>query len=125
MGRILGLGGIFFRAADPKGLARWYQEHFGIPPGDGRELWRQEAGPTVFATFAQDTAYFGRRDQAFMVNFRVADLDGLLADLAAAGVRIDQTRQDEPYGRFAWVYDPEGNRIELWEPPSEGAPPAA
>ncbi len=82
-------------------------------------MWTQEAGATVFAPFARNTDYFGRDEQQFMVNLRVRDLDGLLERLAAAGVSIDNERQDEEYGRFAWVYDPEGNKIELWEPPED------
>jgi predicted enzyme related to lactoylglutathione lyase len=71
---------------------------------------------TIFSTFPQDTAYFGDGGQQFMVNFRVDDLDELLAQLAAAGVRIDSHRDDQEYGRFAWIWDPEGNRVELWQP---------
>jgi predicted enzyme related to lactoylglutathione lyase len=76
---------------------------------------------TVFAHFARDTAYFGDGEQACMVNFRVDDLDELLAQLTAAGVRIDPKRDDHEYGRFAWIWDPEGNRVELWQPASESA----
>lgn len=116
---VSGIGGIFFRARDPQALAQWYEDHFGINTPGRREVWRQEAGPTVFAPFAADTDYFGRPDQAFMINFRVADLDGLLARLRAAGVRTDEAIHEQEYGRFAWVYDPEGNKVELWEPSGE------
>ena len=115
---ITGLGGVFFRSKDPEALATWYEEMFGISTvGDGPP-WSQEAGMTVFSPFAADTDYFGRMDQQFMLNLRVTDLDAALKSLADAGVRIDDHRQDEPYGRFAWVYDPEDNKIELWEPPA-------
>ena len=115
--QISGFGGFFFRSKDPHGLADWYSEHFGITKvGDGPP-WTQEAGMTVFSPFPADTDYFGRDDQPFMLNFRVTDLDAALEALEAAGVRIDESRQDFEYGRFAWVYDPEDNKIELWEPP--------
>lgn len=80
-------------------------------------VWMQEAGPTVFSPFPADTDYFGRSDQQFMVNFRVDDIDRMLVQLGSVGVQIDPKREDSEYGRFAWVYDPEGNKIELWEPP--------
>ena len=116
MPKISGLGGLFFRAQDPEMLARWYEERFGINSKDTGYIWFQEAGPTVFSPFPAETDYFGRREQAFMLNFRVTDVDDALEELRAAGVRIDDQRMDEPYGRFAGVYDPEGNKIELWEP---------
>ena len=108
---------MFFRSADPELLGPWYDEHFGIHPPSDTRLWEQQAGPTVFTAFPADTDYFGRMDQSFMLNFRVDDLDGLLQELSTGGVKIDETREDSEYGRFAWVYDPEGNKIELWEPP--------
>ncbi|MBN8222718.1 MAG: VOC family protein [Spirochaetes bacterium] len=113
--RVVGIGGIFFRARDPEKLAAWYQEHLGIAPAGGGELWQTSQGIVVFAPFKKDTAYFPA-EQPVMVNFRVQDIDALLAELKAKGVRIDEKRQDEDYGRFAWVYDGEGNKIELWEP---------
>ena len=119
MTHILGIGGLFFRSKDPQKLAAWYMEHFGIPYGSEGGIWNQEAGMTVFSPFKHDTDYFGRDEQQFMINFRVHDLDGLLEKLKAANVKIDENRQDEEYGRFAWVYDPEDNKIELWEPPKE------
>ena len=117
--RISGIGGFFFRSRDPEALGRWYQEHFGINGPNGGTIWNQEAGPTVFAPFDADTDYFGRREQAFMLNFRVNDLDSLLADLRAANVPMDEKVDEYAYGRFAWVYDPEGNKIELWQPLGE------
>ncbi|RUT30320.1 VOC family protein [Arsenicitalea aurantiaca] len=115
MARVTGIGGLFFRATDARTLARWYEEHLGLP-----ELWTQEAGLTVFAPFARDSDYFAA-DRAFMINLRVEDLDGLLARLGAAGIAIE-TRPDEwdteETGRFARIHDPEGNPIELWEPPA-------
>ena len=116
MGNVTGFGGFFFRSNDPNALAGWYQQHFGINAVGGSELWIQKEGPTVFAPFAKETDYFGNRDQQFMINLRVTDLDALLTELETAGVRIDEKRQNESYGKFAWVYDPEGNKIELWQP---------
>jgi glyoxylase I family protein len=115
MQKITGIGGIFFRAKDPEALSAWYEKHFGIPRGSKGETWEQQAGPTVFAAFKKDTDYFGRDDQQFMLNFRVADMDALLAELKENGVKIDEKKQEESFGKFAWVYDPEGNKIELWE----------
>jgi glyoxylase I family protein len=112
--RVTGIGGLFFRSRDPEALAGWYQEHFGINTVESGP-WPQEAGPTVFAPFPADTGYFGRPDQQSMVNFRVENLAALVEKLAAAGVRVDPTESVE-YGHFAWVYDPEDNKIELWEP---------
>ena len=118
--RIDGIGGVFFRAKDPDALAAWYEEMFGITRvGEGLP-WSQNEGFTVFSPFPADTDYFGSSEQQFMLNFRVDDLDTALASLGDAGVRIDEERQDEPYGRFAWVYDPEGNKIELWQPMGPG-----
>ena len=117
MERVLGIGGLFFRANDPKALNAWYAEHLGASGGPGTEaVWQQEAGPTVWSAFDGDTDYFGRRDQAWMVNFRVRDLDTMLAQLKAAGAHVDDTVEEYDYGRFGWATDPEGNRIELWEP---------
>lgn len=113
--RVVGIGGIFFRSHDPEKLAAWYHEHLGIPPGGGSELWETQQGIVVFAPFKKDTEYYPK-EQSVMVNFRVTDLDGLLVELKGKGVRIDDKRQDEAYGRFAWIYDIEGNKIELWEP---------
>ncbi|MCB1326522.1 MAG: VOC family protein [Spirochaetales bacterium] len=113
--RVVGVGGIFFRAEDPEKLAAWYREHLGIAPPGGTELWESSRGIVVFAPFQKDTDYFPK-EQPMMVNFRVKDIDGLLDELKGKGVRIDEKRQDEPYGRFAWIYDLEGNKIELWEP---------
>ena len=114
--RISGIGGIFFRAKDATTLGSWYEQHFGINSTQADSVWMQEAGPTVFAPFKEDTNYFGSLEQQFMLNFRVHDLDLMIDQLRAAGVRIDDKRMDESYGRFAWVYDPEGNKIELWQP---------
>jgi predicted enzyme related to lactoylglutathione lyase len=116
MERVLGIGGYFLRAADPVALAAWYRARLGLN-ADENGLWRQEPGPTVFATFDPDTEYFGSRAQQTMLNFRVPDLDAMLAQLRAGGADVAEETQDmEGVGRFGWVIDPEGNRIELWQP---------
>jgi predicted enzyme related to lactoylglutathione lyase len=113
----LGVGGIFFRSKDPQALAAWYRSTFGIVgPGDGVP-WQSEGGTTVFAPFDVDTDYFGPARQWAMVNFRIAGLDAAVAALARAGVPlVKPVEAMEGIGRFAWVEDPDGNRIELWEP---------
>ena len=113
---ITGIGGFFFRSKNPEALGVWYEKHFGINSMGSRYIWNQEAGPTVFSPFARDTDYFGSSGQQFMLNFRVRDLERLLTELKAQDVLVDEKRMDEGYGKFAWVYDPEGNKIELWEP---------
>ena len=120
MAKAVGIGGIFLKARDPKALSQWYATHFAIPDQGGGSLGfdgPESAGMTVFAHFPLDTKYFGEGPQQAMVNFRVDDLDAFLAQLAEAGVRIDPKRDDAPYGKFAWIWDPEGNRVELWQPP--------
>jgi predicted enzyme related to lactoylglutathione lyase len=116
MEHVLGIGGYFMRAADPVALGAWYRDCLGLG-ADENGLWRQEAGPTVFATFESETDYFGSRAQQAMVNFRVRDLDAMLVQLRAKGADVaKETRDMEGVGHFAWVNDPEGNRIELWQP---------
>jgi predicted enzyme related to lactoylglutathione lyase len=118
MAKAVGFGGVFLKARDPEALGRWYAENLGISAQDGGSLafeGPESAGMTVFAHFPADTKYFGEGAQQVMVNFRVDDLDGLLKKLEAAGVRIDPKRDDHEYGKFAWIWDPEGNRVELWE----------
>jgi predicted enzyme related to lactoylglutathione lyase len=116
MERVLGIGGYFIRAADPVALGAWYRDCLGLD-ADENGLWRQEDGPTVFATFESETDYFGSRAQQAMINFRVRDLDAMLAQLRAKGADVAKETQDmEGVGRFGWVTDPEGNRIELWQP---------
>ena len=116
MERVLGIGGYFLRAADPTALGQWYRECLGLDV-DQLGLWHQEAGPTVFAAFESDTEYFGSPAQQTMLNFRVRDLDAMLAQLRAQGADVAEVTQDmEGVGCFGWVTDPEGNRVELWQP---------
>jgi predicted enzyme related to lactoylglutathione lyase len=122
MKRVTGIGGVFFKANDPKTLQEWYARHLGVPVGEHgfatfpwRELDGKEA-MTVWSAFPRDTRHFGDGPQTFMLNYRVDDLDAVLAALAAEGVTVEK-REDGEFGRFGWIVDPEGNRVELWEPP--------
>jgi len=128
--RVTGIGGIFFKATDPQELSRWYREHLGIAVEGNMALfaWRggkggKVQGHTVWSIFPADTKYFGEDGAAFMVNYRVKDLDRVLAALRAEGVNVARKVEDSEYGRFGWITDPEGNRIELWEPPKVNRAP--
>ena len=117
---VTGIGGLFFRASDPKALSAWYAKHLGV--GDGEwGMWDQQAGTTVFSPFKADTDYFPA-DRQYMLNLRVDGLDALLTGLRDAGIDVvTKAEWDTPEtGRFARIYDPEGNPIELWEPSTEG-----
>ena len=116
MERVLGIGGYFVRADDPEALSAWYRDSLGLD-ADEHGLWHQGAGPTVFATFEAESDYFGSREQQTMLNFRVRDLDAMLAQLRSKGADVaDETQDMDGVGRFGWVTDPEGNRVELWQP---------
>ncbi len=118
MEKVSGIGGIFFRAENPAALSAWYRDHLGIaavPSSEDEQPWRQEAGVTVFAPFPQTTDYFGDSGKLWMINFRVGNLAAMVAQLHAAGISVEP-EQTYPQGRFARLYDPEGNPIELWEP---------
>ncbi len=120
MEKVTGIGGMFFRAQDPAALTAWYKTHLGIDD-ISQSVWMQEAGPTVFTPFPQTTDYFGRETQQWMINFRVADLDAMVAQLDAAGIAAERRDEwDSEIGRFARIHDPEGNPIELWEPAPQG-----
>ena len=127
MARVTGIGGVLLRARDPKTLTAWYAKHLGIQLneyGGANFLWTDELPPTTGSTawslFPENTPYFGPAGekglQQAMINNRVDDLDALLTQLAAAGVTIDPKRESADYGHFAWIVDPEGNRVELWQP---------
>ena len=124
--RVTGLGGIFFKAKNPTKLGSWYKKHLGLPVevwGGLAFPWREakdpkKKGSTVWSPFPADTKYFGSTKQVHMVNYRVANLKKVLAALRREGVWIDpKGLQSSEYGKFAWIKDGEGNRIELWEPP--------
>jgi len=131
MKRVTGIGGVFFKAKDPAKLKEWYDKHLDVgPKRDGPWggedsatllLWRdfdnkEQVCTTVFEPFPDDTTYFEPSTKPFMFNFRVADLKGLLDQLRKEGVQVEDKIEELPYGRFGWIIDPEGNRIELWEP---------
>ena len=123
MAKVTGIGGVFFKARDKAALTAWYREHLGIEAGEYGVAfdWSDTGGGdipgrTVWGPFAQDTTYFDPGTAPFMINYRVDDLDGLLAKLRAAGVAVDDKVEAYDYGRFGWAMDPEGNRFELWEP---------
>jgi predicted enzyme related to lactoylglutathione lyase len=118
MARVTGIGGVFFRAEDPVALGEWYRVHLGITQPDVT-VWLQEAGPTVFSPFATGSDYFSP-DKQWMLNLRVDDLPGLIAQLRAAGIAVETRPEwdlDGSYGTFARIHDPEGTPIELWQPP--------
>lgn len=119
MEKVLGIGGFFFKAEDPEALGRWYQQNLGIdlpPPDYDTPPWKQNAGYTVFTAFPKDTDYFGKPQQQWMINFRVSNLDAMVAQLRQNGVAVEVDQEAYPNGRFARTADPEGNPIQLWEP---------
>ncbi len=115
----VGIGGVFFRANDPEALQEWYRKHLGVG-AQGTSPWMQQSGPTVFIPFPRETDYFPAAKQ-WMINFRVAGLDRLLAALRGAGIAVTTNPEWDTAetGRFARIHDPEGNPVELWEPPSQ------
>jgi len=117
MERVTGIGGVFFRARDTDKLRAWYRDHLGIevdPTWGGYAFTWREPGATVWSAFAADTTYF---PGTYMINYRVADLDAMLAQLRRGGAQVDERTEDSPDGRFGWATDPDGNRFELWQPP--------
>lgn len=124
MERVTGIGGIFFKTKNPKNLRTWYEEHLGIKCGEhGTEFyWREKdnaerIGLTVWSPFPDNTKYFDPSPSSFMINYRVADLKQLIEQLKNEGVTIAGDLEEHEYGKFAWIIDPDGNKIELWEPP--------
>jgi predicted enzyme related to lactoylglutathione lyase len=126
MERVTGIGGVFFKANDPKALGGWYRDNLGLSMRGGASgfsafEWREredhaKLGTTAWALFRSDSKYFAPSQAAFMINYRVRNLDRMLAQLRANGVTVEPKMAEESNGRFAWVVDPEGNKIELWEP---------
>ena len=129
-GRVLGIGGIFFKSDDPKALQAWYQKHLNITPdADGYVTFKWKSREdqardhyTVWAPFPSDTKYFQPSQSPFMVNYIVDDLDAVLQRLRDAGAEVDEKVEELEYGRFGWAMDPQGNRIELVEPPKPSEP---
>lgn len=127
MAKVTGIGGVFFKArSDPKALAAWYAKHLGLalePWGGAILRWSLDPlageGATVWHAAAADTKWFSPSDASFMINYRVDDLEGLLAQLRADGVTIVKGPDTEDNGIFAWILDPDGNKVELWQPAAE------
>ena len=126
MKRVTGIGGIFFKAKDPKALGAWYKTHLGIDVqawGGAAFRWKgpdnpDGGGTTAWSLFAADTDHFAPSQSSFMINYRVDDLHALLAALRAEGVQVQDKVDESDYGKFGWIVDPEGNKVELWEPPA-------
>jgi predicted enzyme related to lactoylglutathione lyase len=123
MARVTGIGGVFFKARDPEALAAWYRDHLGLtlePWGGAILRWPADAaadgGLTVWTAAKSDTKWFAPSESSFMINYRVDDLEGVLANLKAAGVEPASGPEKHENGKFAWVMDPEGNKVELWQP---------
>lgn len=123
MKRVTGIGGIFFKSKDPKRLGAWYREHLGLDVSDWGGAIFQWGGPegepgmTIWSPFAEDMDKMEPGSASFMINFRVADLDALLAALRSEGCNVLDKEESSGFGKFGWVMDPDGNKIELWEPP--------
>ena len=132
MEQVTGIGGVFFKAKDAAALRAWYREKLGIDVqewGGTSFPWREVENPekpghTVWTVFEADSKYFAPSEAPFMINYRVRDLDAMLAQLRAAGCTVDERIDESEFGRFGWVMDPEGHRIELWQPPEGGLPDA-
>ncbi len=131
MKRVIGIGGIFFKSKDPAALREWYRSHLGLDiqdwggaifqcPQEAAESTQKET--TIWNIFPADTEYFAPSSSSFMINYRVSDLDALIDSLRAEKCAVDERIEDSEFGKFGWVMDPEGNRIELWEPPPERFP---
>ena len=124
MKRVTGIGGIFFKSSDPKALVGWYREHLGLDVTEWGGVVFQWGGAdsppgmTLWSPFAQDTTYMAPSTSSFMVNFRVDDLDALLAALQHEGCNVVDKMETSEQGKFGWVIDPEGNKVELWQPPT-------
>lgn len=124
MKRVTGIGGIFFKSKDPKALGAWYRDHLGLDVTDwGGAIFEwggpgSEKGQTIWSAFKSDTTYLEPGTSSFMINFRVADLHALLDALKAEGCNVVDRTDESEHGKFGWVLDPEGNKVELWEPPT-------
>ncbi len=122
MEKVDGIGGFFFRSKDTKKLAQWYEDNLGVkgvPSDYDQPAWRTNAGTTVFAPFSHDTTYFGDMKNQWMINFRVKDIGAMVKQLQGNGIKVELDPEEYPNGRFAQLYDPEGNPIQLWQPDSK------
>lgn len=125
MKRVTGIGGVFFKAKDPEKLKEWYRTHLGIESESWGAVFRWRDDPrsddasTAWSVFTEDTKYFGPGQKSFMINYRVDDLDSLLTQLRAEGVEVSEKTDESEFGKMGWAVDPEGNRVELWEPPAK------
>ena len=129
MQRVTGLGGIFFKSNDPKKIREWYRTHLGIDAAEDGAVFRwrdidepERTGSTVWSAFPTETKYFAPSDKPFMINYRVKDLKALLDELRKEGVTVVGQIEEYDYGKFGWILDPEGNKIELWEPVNTTTP---
>ncbi len=129
MAKVTGIGGVFFKAEDPRALAQWYAEHLGVPLEDwggavfdwsADQRVQSDKGATAWQLAERDGGWFAPSAASLMISYRVDDLDALLGQLAAAGIEPLAGPDDAPNGRFAWILDPEGNKLELWEPRGPG-----
>lgn len=126
MKRVTGIGGIFFTAKDPKALRAWYQRHLGIDVqdwGGAAFTWADDegnptTGTTIWSVGAAEGNQFAPSKSPFMINYRVEDLASLLQALRDEGCNVLEKTDDSEYGKFGWVMDPEGNKVELWQPPA-------
>ena len=117
--RVTGIGGFFFKARQPEELSRWYSIHLGVDPvpkSYGGSVWRPEAGPTVLAPMPTESENFGDAEHSWSLNFRVSDLDAMVAQLRKADIAVEVDPETYPNGRFATLRDPEGNVLQLWQP---------
>jgi predicted enzyme related to lactoylglutathione lyase len=124
-GKVLGVGGVFFRSPDAGRLAGWYRDTLGLEIENWGETHGTSFSPgampnnsfTVWSAFSSETEYFGKKRQSYMINLVVDDLDAALANVSAAGGKVIPDKEEHDFGRFGWIVDPDGNRVELWEPP--------
>ncbi|MEZ0335695.1 MAG: VOC family protein [Gemmatimonadales bacterium] len=116
--RAVGIGGVFFKARDPETLRAWYRDHLGLEVTEWGGVVFEGPAKTVWSVFPADTDYFEPSAAGFMINYRVENLDSVLTALRSEGCQVDERVESSEYGQFGWVMDPEGNRVELWEPPA-------
>lgn len=127
MAKVLGIGGVFFKSRDPAALATWYKTHLGLNVEDWGGVafrWAERQAEhldaaTIWSPFKADTTYFAPSTATFMINYVVDDVRALIAQLKAAGAQVDEKIEESEFGIFGWVVDPDGNKLELWQPPAK------